>query len=100
MNWIVVVLLIAVALGQFADFLLGPKGQQRIKDRVLSFYVRYAEGAWLFLIRQSAEATDSFLSKFFGPAILSPRAQILSLASGLLTGALAVFLSLWADLLS
>jgi hypothetical protein len=66
MAWIIFVLATLVMLGRFADFLLGPKGDRMLKDRLIDFYVLAGDYDYTRLASDSAAMYHSFLLVVFG----------------------------------
>jgi hypothetical protein len=65
MAWVILVLVTLIGLGRFADFLLGPRGDRRLKDKLVHFYVCVSEGNWLSVIEISARQYHQFLQLVF-----------------------------------
>lgn len=94
MAWLVVALLSLVAIGNLVDFLLGPPGQRRLKDRLVDWYVLVAGGTWTGIVQSSARTASEFFSHLFGARTLSSRAiAIAGIGSCFLT-ALVLLISL------
>jgi hypothetical protein len=74
MAWLVVLLLTLVALGNLIDFILGPPGQRKIKDRLVEWYVAVADGNWAEIVHSSARTTSRFLDHLLGIRIVSMKA--------------------------
>ena len=55
-----------VGLGKFADFLMGPRGDRRLKDRLITFYVNVSDENWTAIIAIPANSYCRFLQTVFG----------------------------------
>ncbi len=60
-------LVVLVALGNFADFLLGQTGGRRAKDRLVEFYITMNDNNWKGIFRWAGRAMYEFMSKYLGP---------------------------------
>jgi len=98
MAWLVLVLLVLIAVGNLIDFLLGPPGQRRLKDRLVDWYVRVAEGPWKGLVQASARTTGGFFNHLFGARIVSGRAIALAACGGAVLTGLVLVISFGRDL--
>lgn len=68
MELLIVLLTVIVALANLADFLIGAKGQRRVKDKLVEAYVAVAtEESWLPLLRLPSEVFLSYINYLFGP---------------------------------
>jgi hypothetical protein len=54
-----------ITLGRFSDFLLGEQGERRLKDRLVNYYVKIAEGDWAEVFRVAAAQYKLFLDRIF-----------------------------------
>lgn len=59
-------LVVLVALGNFADFLLGQTGGRRAKDRLVDFYIVINNSNWSGIFRWTGSAMYEFMSKYLG----------------------------------
>ena len=73
MAWLVVILLLLVALGNLFDFLIGPPGQRRLKDRLVEWYVVIAGGKWTGIVQSSARTMNLFLNHLLGITNISTK---------------------------
>lgn len=73
MALLLLVLATIIALGKFVDFLLGDRGNRNLKDGLVRFYVRIAEGDWSDIFRWSAEKYRAFVSSYLAESMWSYR---------------------------
>ena len=59
-------LFVLVALGNFADFLLGQSGGRRAKDRLVDFYILVNNDNWNNVSRWTGRAMQAFMLKYLG----------------------------------
>src|SRR5438309_11376454 len=59
MPWVIFSFVTLIALGRFADFLLGEHGSRRVKDRLVLYYVTLAEGKWSEVFRSTTQVVKS-----------------------------------------
>jgi hypothetical protein len=71
--WLAFILSAIVALGNFADFLIGTKGQRRLKDRLIAWYLELSESDWSKFVKIAARATADYVNRTFGPHFFTPR---------------------------
>jgi hypothetical protein len=58
-------------LGSFIDFYIGKKGQERARDFLLTWWVRFDDIRWGNFGPKEAEATSSIIESWFGTHLLS-----------------------------
>jgi hypothetical protein len=81
-------IVLAGGLGAFIDFLIGRTGQERAKDFLLRWWVRFDDVRWRNFGREEGLFAAGLIDRWFGTNIFSLRRVITSIAI------LAVFLSL------
>ena len=94
MAWLVVVLLLLVALGNLFDFLIGPPGQRRRKDRLVEWYVVIAGGRWTGIVQSSARTMNRFLNHLLGTTNLSNKGVLRASIIGMILMFSVVVISL------
>jgi len=74
--WIAFWVLIATALGNVVDFLIGDQGRKTVKDRLADWYVALEDGNASSLLLGALSETEALIDHWFGRRILSKRAVI------------------------
>jgi hypothetical protein len=92
-DWLIFVLTILVAMGSFADFLLGPKGQRQAKDRLIVFYLKLTQDDWSQMVRGTAAVVDKFITQNFGPRLLSTKFLVRGSALSIAASSLLLFVA-------
>ena len=65
-------------LGRFIDFLIGKAGQERAKDFLLRWWVRFDDVRWRNFGKEEGLFAGSFIDKWFGPRIWSRRRIVMA----------------------
>ncbi len=73
MTFAIFILTSCIALGHFCDFLIGEKGQRRVKDRLIDAYVHLSEPNWTRIIQSSASSYLRYLHKLFGKIMFTKK---------------------------
>ena len=71
MSAAIFLLVMLSAVGSFADFIVGKRGQRTVKDIVVKWYVELSDRPWSSLASDAADAVDRFLTHSLGAPIVS-----------------------------